>query len=97
MLRLLKLSLVGAVFFMISCEECTRCSCTYTETTIDQTINGEEEVITEHTTYVYDETDSTYFTEECVKGDEEFSIKDLYELEEATSTLDNMECTCTDF
>lgn len=97
MLRVIKFFIVGGVFFFLSCEECTRCSCTYTETIINQTLNGEEEEIITHTTYVWNEEDSTYFTEECVKGDDQFTIKSLYALEEETSTLDNMVCTCTDF
>lgn len=89
--------LLLGLFFTVSCEQCKRCSCTYTETTIIQTVNGEEEVVTEKTTYVWDEVDSAYVTEECVKGDEEFTIQDKYDLFESESTLDNIACTCTDF
>ena len=97
MLRLLKLSFVGVIFFMLSCEECTRCSCTYKETTLNQTLNGEEEIVTIKTTYVWDDEDSAFVVEECIKGDDSFTIKSRYVLEEESSLLDSMVCTCIDF
>lgn len=86
--------LLTGLFFTVSCERCKRCSCTYTETVINQTPNGEEEEIIEKTTYVWDDEDSAYFTEECVKSKEEFTIDKAYEDFQSQSNLDNINCVC---
>lgn len=78
-----------------SCEKCMKCSYTYTVTTIQQGVNGEEEVVTTFTGYVKD-TDSTFLQDECIKGESEFTIDDAYQEFADTTTLDNFEYTCTE-
>ncbi|MBI3134670.1 MAG: hypothetical protein HYZ14_08370 [Bacteroidetes bacterium] len=88
--------ILGSVFVLVSsCERCMKCSYTYTVTTIEQTVNGEEEVVTTYTGYLQD-TDTTYLKDECVKSDEEFTIDDKYSVLSDTTTLDNFEYTCTE-
>jgi hypothetical protein len=90
--------IVALVFsvFLFSCEKCKKCSFTYTTTTIEQTINGEEEVVTTHTGYVYI-NDSTIFDNECIKSDEEFTIETAYIVKGDTTVLEDYEYTCTDY
>lgn len=71
-----------------------QCSYTYTVTTIQQTVNGEEEIVTTYTGYLYDD-DSLIYSEECIKGDETYKIETAYQLEAETTTLDNYNYTCT--
>jgi hypothetical protein len=88
--------------FVISCEKCKKCSFTYTTTEIVQTINGEEEVVTTHTGYVYT-NDTTIFDSECInsrdlkKGTDQFTIENEYKMKGDTTVLENYEYTCTDY
>ena len=95
MSRLLIGLLFLPLFINTSCKKCKRCSYTYTVTTIVSTPNGEEEQTETKTGFITDSTGAAW-TEECVKGSEEFSIEDAYEAEEATSTLDDFAFTCED-
>lgn len=70
-----------------------RCSYTYTVTTIQQTVNGEQEVVTTYESWVKI-NDSTYFDEECLKKDESFSIEAAYQIKGDTTTLDDYTYTC---
>ena len=93
-----RIGVIGAVFvslILVSCERCMKCSYTYTVTTIEQGVNGEEEVVTTYTGYVRD-TDSTALQDECIKGDEDFTIDDKYSFFADTTTLDNFDYTCTE-
>jgi len=84
-----------AVFtFFMSCEKCKRCSYTYSETVIQQTINGEEEVVHNYTGYIV--VDSVQFDSECIKGDEEFTIDAMYMAKGDTTVLENYEYNCID-
>lgn len=94
MSRLSGLILLAVIFINFSCEKCMKCSYTYTITTIQQTVNGEEEVVTTYEGWVKI-NDSTYFDEECIKGDESFTIESQYILFADTTTLDDFEYTCT--
>ncbi|MBK6952026.1 MAG: hypothetical protein IPH24_08240 [Crocinitomicaceae bacterium] len=94
MSRLSGLILLAVIFITFSCEKCMSCSYTYTVTTIEQTVNGEKEVVTTYTGYVKI-NDSTYFDEECIKGDESFTIESQYILFANTTTLDDFAYTCT--
>lgn len=86
---------IGVILLLsASCEKCMQCSYTYTVTTIQQTVNGEEEVVTTYTGYLYDE-DSLIYSEECIKGDETYNIETAYQLEAENTTLDNYNYTCT--
>lgn len=94
MARLSGLILLAVVFMTSSCEKCMKCSYTYTVTTIQQTVNGEEEVVTTYEGWVK-LNDTTYFTEECIKGDESFTIESQYILFADTTTLDDFDYSCT--
>lgn len=80
---------------MVSCEKCMQCSYTYTTTTIQQTVNGEQEVITTHESWIID-TGDLYLKEECIKKDESFTIEARYQLFADTTTLDDFEYTCVE-
>jgi hypothetical protein len=95
MSRLSGLILLAVIFMTFSCEKCMTCSYTYTITTIQQTVNGEEEVVTTYESWVKI-NDSTYFDEECIKGDESFTIESQYILFADTTTLDDFDYTCTE-
>ncbi|MCG8575824.1 MAG: hypothetical protein MI810_13135 [Flavobacteriales bacterium] len=95
MSRFLFISLSAAFFTLMSCEKCKRCSYTYTETTIIQTPNGEEEQTVEKSGILNDD-DGAAFGEECIKRDESFTIEDFYEAAKAESTLDNFDYECVD-
>jgi hypothetical protein len=94
MSRLSGLILLAVIFIAFSCEKCMSCSYTYTITTIEQTVNGEKEVVTTYTSWVK-VNDSTYFDEECIKGDESFTIESQYILFADTTMLDDFAYTCT--
>ena len=85
---------LAGFIFLLSCEKCKRCSYSYTETTIEQTINGEQEVVRNYTGYIY--VDTVVFDSECVKGDEEFTIENMYMAKGDTTVLENYEYTCVD-
>ena len=87
-------SLLLLVFIINSCEKCKRCSFTYTTTDIIQTVNGEEEVVTTHTDYLV--IDDTIFDSECIKGKEDFTIENAYQLKGDTTVLENYTYTCVD-
>ena len=91
---LIGLSIVS-LFYTISCQKCKECSYTYTKIETIQTVNGEEELITEETGWVLNDTGGL-FKQECVKGDESFSIVDAYELEKKSTDKLDFEYTCTD-
>lgn len=84
------------VFALVSCERCMKCHYTYTVTTIEQTLNGEQEVVTTYTAYYYDPVDSVYVKDECIKGDESFTIDATYQKVADTATLDNFDFVCTE-
>lgn len=95
MSRLSGLILLAVIFITYSCEKCMSCSYTYTVTTIEQTVNGEKEVVTTYSSWVK-VNDSTYFDEECVKSDKPFTIENEYQFFADTTTLDDFEYTCTE-
>ena len=88
------LSILTLVF--TSCESCMTCSYTYTSTEIIQTLNGEEEVTTEHSGVLSDSTGET-FSQECIKENkgEQFTIEQFYQNKADTTVLDNFQVTCT--
>lgn len=91
------ITLIFVSLFLSSCEKCKRCSYTYTKTTTVQTVNGEEEVTTEYTGVLSDESGET-FGEECIKESEgeSFTIEQFYQNKADTTNLDNFEFTCQD-
>jgi len=90
------MGLVGFIFF-ISCEKCKKCSYTYTETTIIQTVNGEEEVTTTYTGVAIDTTQTVTFDSQCIKGSETFTIEEAYiNFGLDHPELDNWAYICTD-
>lgn len=93
MLRIIVFFLPLTLFLLGSCEKCTRCSYSYTITTIQQTVNGEQEVVTTHQGWVL-APDSTLFTEECVDKDESFTIETAYQIKGDTTVLDDYTYTC---
>lgn len=80
---------------VFSCEKCKKCSYTYTVTSIEQTVNGEQEVVNTYTGYVV-LNDSVTLSDECIKGDESFTIEQHYINKGDTTVLDNYSYTCTD-
>lgn len=95
MMRSAFFALIALSIFFISCEKCKRCSYTYTVTEINQTLNGEEEVVTERTG-VLEGPDGETFAEECIKKDETFTIEQWYQGKADTTNLDNFDFTCED-
>lgn len=95
MSRLSGLLLLSLITSFISCEKCKKCSYTYTITTIEQTVNGEQEVVTTYESWVKID-DSTYFDEECIKGDDSFTIESHYLDKGDTTVLDDYQYTCQD-
>lgn len=84
------------LFFNTACKKCKQCHYEYSETIIIQTPNGEE-VQTKDNIIGYITNDAgEVFQQECVKGDEKFTIEDAYNQEKANSTLDNFEVICED-
>lgn len=89
---------VGVLGLVIntSCKKCKSCYYTYSTSEIVQTVNGEETVVTTGVKgYVVNE-DGEIFQQECIKGDEVFTIETAYDLEKASSTLTDFEVVCTD-
>jgi hypothetical protein len=78
-----------------SCEKCKRCSYTYTQTSIIQTINGEVEQTDTLSAVLYDE-DGLVFSEECIKNDQEFTIEQAYQIKKDTTVLENFNFVCED-
>jgi hypothetical protein len=95
MSRLGGLILLAVIFIAYSCEKCMSCSYTYTITTIEQTVNGEKEVVNTYKGWV-PKNDSVDFDEECVKKGESFTIETQYQFFADTTTLDDFEYTCTE-
>lgn len=95
MRRLAGFMALSSLLLVVSCERCMKCSYTYTVTTIEQGVNGEEEVVTTYTGYLKD-TDSTYLQDECIKDGSDFTIDDKYSLLSDTTTLDGFKYTCTE-
>jgi len=91
---ILGLSLV-TLFINTSCEKCKTCHYTYTKTTINQTINGEETTKETLVGYAVD-SDNQKLDQECVKSGEEFTIENAYEVEKNSSTLDDFIIICVD-
>jgi len=84
------------LFINTSCKKCKKCHYEYSETIIVQTPNGEETQTNENIVgYILNE-DGEPFREECIKGDEQFTIEDAYNQEKETSTLDNFTVVCAD-
>ena len=96
-MRLAFFALIGLATIFVSCEKCKRCSYTYTVTEIQQTINGEQEVVSERTG-VLEGPDGETFSEECIKEskDESFTIEQWYQNKADTTVLDNFAFTCED-
>ena len=100
MSRLLVLAFFGLVFINISCEKCTKCRYSYTETIIVPTPNGEEEEIVEHVNLILLDADGSPFGQQCFKrkeykdNDAIFTIETYYELEKEKSNLDNFDYEC---
>ena len=89
---------VGLLVLVIntSCKKCKQCYYTYSTSEIVQTANGEETFVTTGVKgYVVDE-DGQFFQQECIKGEEVFTIETAYELEEASSTLTDFTVVCAD-
>lgn len=91
---ILILGLVFSVFFF-SCEKCKSCSFTYTITTIEQGVNGEEEVKTTVNGTLTDEN-GLPLNEECIKNEESFTIEQVYQTKKDTTVLDDFDFTCED-
>jgi len=88
--------LLGSVLLILSsCEKCMKCSYTYTVTSIEQTVNGEEEVVNTYNGFVHN-ADGSNLDDECYKGDGDFTIDDKYALFADTTSLDNFNYTCTE-
>ncbi len=89
--------ITGLVFSSLfySCEKCKSCSFSYTITTIEQGVNGEEEKKTTVTGTLTDE-DGLPLNEECIKKDESFTIEQVYQSKKDTTVLDDFDFTCED-
>ena len=79
-----------------SCKKCKQCYYTYSTSEIVQTPNGEETVKTENIKGYIVNSDGELFQQECVKGQEEFTIETAYQLEKDNSTLADFDYVCTD-
>lgn len=89
---------VGVLGLVIntSCKKCKQCHYTYSTSEIVQTPNGEETVVTTGVVgYVVNE-EGEVFQQECIKGEEEFTIETAYLLEKSSSTLSDFDYVCTD-
>lgn len=84
---------VSITFF--SCEKCKSCTFSYSVTTIEQGVNGEEEKKTTVTGTLSDE-DGLPFGEECIKKDESFTIDQVYQSKKDTTVLDDFDFQCQD-
>ncbi|HIP36580.1 MAG TPA: hypothetical protein EYG85_06975 [Crocinitomix sp.] len=84
------------VFINTSCEKCKKCHYTYSETKIIQTPNGEEVQTTDGNVGYLVNDSGELFQQECIKGDEQFTIEEAYNQEKETTTLDNFEVICED-
>jgi len=84
------------LFINTSCKKCKQCHYEYSETSIVQTPNGEETETNDGIVGYVTNSDGEAFREECIKGDEQFTIEDAYNQEKETSTLDNFTVVCTD-
>ena len=89
---------VGVLGLVIntSCKKCKTCHYTYSTSEIIQTPNGEETVVTNDIVGYVINDDGETLREECIKGDESFTIVTEYESEEATSTLSDFTIVCED-
>ncbi len=83
-----------AILGLSSCEKCMKCSYTYTVTTIQQTVNGEQEVVTSYTGYAT--SGDTIYDDECVKSGESFTIEQYYLDKQDTTVLDDFAYTCVE-
>jgi hypothetical protein len=81
--------------FAASCEKCQRCSYSYTKTSIIQTINGEV-TQTDTLSGVLQDADGANFSEECIKNDEEYTIRQWYQNKKDTTILENFEIDCNE-
>lgn len=79
-----------------SCKKCKQCYYTYSTSEIVQTPNGEETVKTENIKGYIVNSDGELFQQECIKGQEEFTIETAYQVEKDNSTLADFEYFCTD-
>ncbi len=84
------------LFINTACKKCKACHYEYSETIIVQTPNGEETQTNDNIKGYILNDNGEAFREECIKGDEQFTIEDAYNQEKETSTLDNFEVICKD-
>ena len=89
---------VGVLGLVIntSCKKCKQCHYTYSTSEIIQTENGEETVVTDGVVGYVVNDDGEAFREECIKGEEVYTIETAYDLEKSSSTLTDFEIICTD-
>ncbi len=84
------------LFINTACKKCKQCHYEYSETSIIQTPNGEETQTKDNIVGYITDKDGNAFRQECIKGNEQFTIEDAYNQEKETSTLDNFEVVCKD-
>lgn len=86
-----------SLFYTLSCQKCKQCSYTYTKIETIQTVNGEEEVITEESGWILNDTGGL-FKDECIKPrkNETFTIEEAYDLEKKTTDKLDFDYTCVD-
>ena len=90
--------LIGSLSILLftGCEKCMTCSYSYDETTIIQTVNGEEEEVNTFTgRFILDE-DEQAWSQECIKTNsgDDFTIEDAYENEKQITDKDNFLYNC---
>ncbi|MBK7129777.1 MAG: hypothetical protein IPM74_05270 [Crocinitomicaceae bacterium] len=90
--------ILAFIFLLPSCEKCKKCSYSFTVTTIEQTLNGEQEVTTTYSNQILYVDDTVKMESQCIKpsDDEEFTIEQHYQNKKDTTSLDNFTFTCTD-
>lgn len=102
MSRIGAFAILGLLVFNISCERCMKCTYSYTETTIIETPDGEEEQKVYHEDKILLDEEGDAFGEECFKRSafkndaNPFTIETYYELEKSTTELEDFEYTCVE-
>lgn len=101
MSRMLYFIALPILFFNISCEKCKKCTYSYTETVIVETVDGEIEKVIQHKDLILKDSQGLPFGSECLKGrdykdENSFTIVNYYELQAAKSELDNFKVKCID-
>ncbi|WP_070138262.1 hypothetical protein [Crocinitomix algicola] len=100
MIRIGVFAFLGLLVFNTGCERCMKCTYSYTETTIVETPDGEEEQTVTYEEKILLDSDGDAFGEECYKrgefknGANPFTIENYYELEKSKTELDNFEYDC---